>query len=91
MHMCVSRLNSVKHGYFSDNNNQNKSVFPNIDVVKLLLKCGSDVNARNECKSNVLFIASIPYNYNFEVSLKILITSRTMNSNDFNFSLLKHC
>lgn len=67
LHMCASRLNYVKHGYFQDHNLTAKSVFPNIDVVKLLLKCGSNVNARNECRSTPLFIASNPYNYNHEV------------------------
>lgn len=67
LHMCVSRLNFVKHGYFADHNLQSKSVFPNLDVVKLLLNCNAKVNARNECRSTPLFIASIPYNYNFEV------------------------
>lgn len=67
LHMCVSRLNYVKHGYFQDHNLTAKSVFPNIRVVKLLLKCGSNVNVRNECRSTALFIASNPYNYNFEV------------------------
>ena len=68
LHMCVSRLNFVKHGYFADHNLSAKSVFPNLDVVKLLLNCSAKVNARNECRSTPLFIASIPYNYNFEVS-----------------------
>lgn len=73
LHMCVSRLNYVKHGYFADHNMTAKSVFPNLDVVKLLLNCNANVNARNECRSTPLFIASIPYNYNFEVRLKVLI------------------
>ena len=68
LHMCVSRLNYVKHGYFADHNLTAKSVFPNLDVVRLLLNCNAKVNARNECRSTPLFIASIPYNYNFQVS-----------------------
>lgn len=71
LHMCVSRLNFVKHGYFSEQNLTSKSVFPNLEVVKLLLNCNANVNARNECKSTALFIASIPYNYNFEVSFVV--------------------
>lgn len=74
LHMCVSKLNYVKHGYFQDHNLTAKFVFPNINVVKLLLKCGSIVNARNECRSTPLFIASNPYNYNFEVKLLILLS-----------------
>lgn len=67
LHMSVSRLNYVKHGYFADHNMSAKSIFPNLDVVRLLLNCNANVNARNECRSTSLFIASIPYNYNFEV------------------------
>lgn len=76
LHMCVSRLNYVKHGYFVDQNLAGKSVFPNLDVVKLLLNCNSNINARNECRSTPLFIATIPYNYNFEVSKNLLQTEK---------------
>lgn len=68
LHMCVSRLNYVKHGYFADQHLSAKSVFPNLTVVKLLLACNANVNSRNECRSTPLFIASIPYNFKFEVS-----------------------
>lgn len=62
LHMCVSRLNFVKHGYFAEHNITAKSVFPNLNVVKLLLECGAKVNARNDCRSTPLLIASNPYN-----------------------------
>lgn len=55
-------------------------VFPNIEVAKLLIDCGADVNAQNESKSTPLHVASIAYNYvgaviiekkiNFRISLK---------------------
>lgn len=67
LHMCVSRLNYVKHGYFADQHLSAKSVFPNLAVAKLLLNCNANVNAKNECRSTPLFIATIPYNYDFEV------------------------
>lgn len=73
LHMCVSRLNYVKHGYFVDHNITTKSVFPNLNVVNLLLKCNAKVNARNFSRSTPLFIASNPYNYNFEVILGFYI------------------
>ncbi|CRK86871.1 CLUMA_CG000696, isoform A [Clunio marinus] len=79
LHMCVSRLNYVKHGYFADHNMTAKSVFPNIDVVKLLLNCNANVNARNECRSTPLFIASIPYNYNFELIETLLKVGAEMD------------
>lgn len=68
LHMSVSRLNYVKHGYFADQNLNTKTVFPNLTVAKLLLDCDANVNSRNECRSTPLFIASIPYNFKFEVS-----------------------
>lgn len=71
LHMSVSRLNYVKHGYFADQNLSAKTVFPNLTVVKLLLDCDANVNSRNECRSTPLFIASIPYNFKFEVSQQI--------------------
>lgn len=79
LHMCVSRLNFVKHGYFADHNLTAKSVFPNIDVVRLLLNCNANVNARNECRSTPLFIASIPYNFNFELIEMLLKSGAEMD------------
>uniref|UniRef100_A0A1B0DQ18 Ankyrin repeat domain-containing protein 54 n=1 Tax=Phlebotomus papatasi TaxID=29031 RepID=A0A1B0DQ18_PHLPP len=63
LHLSVSRLNVIKSGYFSDDNNLTV-IFPSLEVVELLLACGADVNARNESKSTPLHIASMPYNFN---------------------------
>ncbi|XP_055627199.1 protein fem-1 homolog C [Toxorhynchites rutilus septentrionalis] len=62
LHLSVSRLNVIKSGYFTDESSL-KVIFPNVNVVKLLLKCGAYVNAKNESKSTPLLIASLPYNY----------------------------
>lgn len=62
LHLCVSRLNVIKSGYLSDENHLN-IVFPNELVVKLLLDCGMNVNAKNEAKSTALHVAVQPYNY----------------------------
>jgi len=43
-------------------------VFPNADVIKLLIQCGVDVNIKNEAKSTPLHVACQPYNYDNEVS-----------------------
>lgn len=43
-------------------------IFPNDMVVKLLLDCGMNVNAKNEAKSTALHVAVQPYNYNNKVS-----------------------
>lgn len=44
-----------------------QGIFPNLKVVKLLLDCDADVNAKNESKSTALHVASNPYNYVGEV------------------------
>lgn len=49
-----------------------KVIFPNAQVIKLLLECGINVNAKNEVKSTPLHIAAQPYNFNNEVSGKFL-------------------
>lgn len=43
-------------------------MFPNVEVVKFLLKCGANVNGKNESKSIPLHVALMPYNYDEEVS-----------------------
>lgn len=66
LHLCVSRLNVIKSGYFTDDNNS-RIVFPNADVVKVLIQCGSEINAKNESKSTPLHVAALPYNYETDV------------------------
>lgn len=44
-------------------------VFPNIEVAKLLIDCGADVNAQNESKSTPLHVSSIAYNYDGTVRI----------------------
>lgn len=92
LHLCVSRLNIIKSGYFNDATGMRvrkhgwngiksilklflffpkifQGIFPNLKVVKLLLDCDADVNAKNESKSTALHVASNPYNYVGEVCL----------------------
>ncbi|XP_037945042.1 protein fem-1 homolog A [Teleopsis dalmanni] len=71
LHLCVSRLNVIKSGYLSDENNAS-IVFPNSEVIKLLLDCGMDVNAKNEAKSTPLHVAAQPYNFNNDIILLLL-------------------
>ena len=66
LHLSVSRLNVIKSGYFTDDSSL-RVIFPNLNVVKLLLEAGAHVNAKNESKSTPLLIASMPYNYEREV------------------------
>ncbi|XP_055321771.1 protein fem-1 homolog C isoform X2 [Sitodiplosis mosellana] len=66
LHLCVSRLNIIKSGYFNDGTGM-RGIFPNLKVVKLLLECDAEVNAKNESKSTALHVASNPYNYVGEV------------------------
>ncbi|XP_017474251.1 PREDICTED: protein fem-1 homolog C [Rhagoletis zephyria] len=71
LHLCVSRLNVIKSGYLSDENNLT-IVFPNANVIKLLLDCGMNVNAKNEAKSTPLHVAVQPYNYSNDIILLLL-------------------
>ncbi|EDW80634.1 uncharacterized protein Dwil_GK11460 [Drosophila willistoni] len=67
LHLCSSRLNVIKSGYITDDNFADKTVFPNADVIKLLIECGIDVNIKNEAKSSPLHVACLPYNYDNEI------------------------
>ncbi|XP_073969464.1 ankyrin repeat protein mann-cup [Rhodnius prolixus] len=60
LHLSVSRLNTIKSSYFTDDN---QLIFPSMSVIKLLLECGAPVNARNESKSTPLHVAANPYNF----------------------------
>ncbi|XP_065155286.1 protein fem-1 homolog CG6966 isoform X2 [Atheta coriaria] len=62
LHLCVSKLNTIRSGYFSED--EPIAIFPNQTVIEFLLRCGASVNARNESKSTPLHVATVPYNYN---------------------------
>uniref|UniRef100_A0A8D8JRE1 Protein fem-1 homolog C n=1 Tax=Culex pipiens TaxID=7175 RepID=A0A8D8JRE1_CULPI len=72
LHLSVSRLNVIKSGYFTDDSRSNSLIFPNLNVVKLLLEAGAHVNAKNESKSTPLLVASMPYNYERELVYTLL-------------------
>lgn len=42
-------------------------IFPNYDVVSLLLECEARVNAQNDSKSTPLHVATTPYNFNNQI------------------------
>uniref|UniRef100_A0A1Q3F9U8 Putative ankyrin repeat protein n=1 Tax=Culex tarsalis TaxID=7177 RepID=A0A1Q3F9U8_CULTA len=71
LHLSVSRLNVIKSGYFTDDSSL-RVIFPNLNVVKLLLEAGAHVNAKNESKSTPLLVASMPYNYERELVYTLL-------------------
>ncbi|XP_061389317.1 protein fem-1 homolog C [Musca vetustissima] len=70
LHLCVSRLNVIKSGLLNDENLN--VIFPNASVIKLLLNCGMNVNAKNEVKSTALHIAAQPYNFSNEIITLLL-------------------
>ncbi|KAL1138298.1 hypothetical protein AAG570_009986 [Ranatra chinensis] len=63
LHLCVSRLNTIKSSYFADENQFVQLIFPSLSVIKLLLECGASVNVRNESRSTPLHVAANPYNF----------------------------
>ncbi|KAK4875083.1 hypothetical protein RN001_011505 [Aquatica leii] len=62
LHLCVSKINTLRSSYFMDEDPV--PIFPQEDVIKLLLDCGFDVNSRNISNSTPLHIATSSYNYN---------------------------
>ncbi|XP_032596317.1 protein fem-1 homolog C isoform X2 [Drosophila grimshawi] len=66
LHLSASRLNVIKSGYFTEDNFAD-TVFPNAEVIKLLIECGIDVNTKNEAKSTPLHVACQPYNFDNEI------------------------
>lgn len=68
LHLCVSRLNTIRSSYFLDE--EPIMIFPRVSVLKLLLECGANVNAKNEHGWTPLHVATMPYNYsNYLVKL----------------------
>ncbi|KOC59247.1 Protein fem-1 like protein C [Habropoda laboriosa] len=61
LHFCVWKTNTVS-----------STIFPHLEVVRLLLECGANVNARNEWRSTPLHIASDPYNFQNSI-VKLLL------------------
>lgn len=61
LHLCVSKMNTISSTYFATDSTH--TIFPHLEVVKLLLECGANVNARNEWRSTPLHIASEPFNF----------------------------
>ena len=62
LHLCVSKMNTISSTYFTATDSIHR-IFPHLKVVKLLLECGANVNARNEWRSTPLHIASDPFNF----------------------------
>ncbi|EGI62018.1 Protein fem-1-like protein A [Acromyrmex echinatior] len=62
LHLCVSSLNTINSSYFTSADDMH-TIFPRLDVVKLLLDCGAYVDARNIMRSTPLHVASNAYNF----------------------------
>lgn len=63
LHLCVSRLNTIKSSYFAEDNQVNQVVFPDLQVTAVLLQCGAPVRAVNKSRSTPLHVAANPYNF----------------------------
>ncbi|XP_014486869.1 PREDICTED: protein fem-1 homolog A [Dinoponera quadriceps] len=62
LHLCVSSLNTVNSNYFNPADDIH-TIFPRLDVAKLLLECGAYVDAKNILRSTPLHIASRGCNF----------------------------
>ncbi|XP_067212534.1 protein fem-1 homolog A isoform X3 [Linepithema humile] len=74
LHLCVSSLNTINSSYFTSADDIH-TIFPRLEVVKLLLDCGAYVDARNILRSTPLHIASNTYNFDNPDPLKKDITN----------------
>ncbi|XP_050517602.1 protein fem-1 homolog CG6966 isoform X2 [Diabrotica virgifera virgifera] len=70
LHMCVSKLNTIRSNYFM--NEEPIIIFPKASIVHFLLECGASVNERNEQGQTPLHISTLTYNYSEEV-VKLLL------------------
>ncbi|XP_066581895.1 protein fem-1 homolog C [Prorops nasuta] len=71
LHLCVSSMNTITSSYFRTENVQ-ATIFPHLEVIKLLIECGANVNARNASKSTPLHVASDSYNFHNSL-IKLLL------------------
>ncbi|KAK3923380.1 Protein fem-1-like protein C [Frankliniella fusca] len=72
LHLCVSKLNTIKSSYFAEDNQVTLVVFPDFEVTKVLLQCGAPVRATNKSRSTPLHVASNPYNFDNKL-VKLLL------------------
>nr|XP_023011647.1 protein fem-1 homolog C [Leptinotarsa decemlineata] len=61
LHLCVNKLNTIRSSHFTDE--EPIMIFPEANVVKCLLECGAEVNAKNELGCTPLHLSTISYNY----------------------------
>ncbi|XP_070167177.1 protein fem-1 homolog A-like isoform X2 [Polyergus mexicanus] len=71
LHLCVSSSNTINSSYFTSADDIH-TIFPRLDVVKLLLDCGAYIDARNTLRSTPLHIASNAYNFH-NALIKLLL------------------
>ncbi|XP_011137078.1 protein fem-1 homolog A [Harpegnathos saltator] len=71
LHLCVSSLNTVNSNYFNPADDVH-TIFPRMDVAKLLLECGAYVDAKNILRSTPLHIASRGCNFDNQL-VKLLL------------------
>ena len=69
LHLACMRGNKLNNAPIlgEDNGIQNPAFFPSVSVVKLLVECGSKINANNKGGSTPLHTASMSENFNQEI------------------------
>lgn len=59
LHLAVSRSNAMKASSFFEGSHT--TIFPNVEVVNLLLECGLEANVVNHCRATPLHVAAKNY------------------------------
>lgn len=61
LHLVVTKMNTMKPTAFFEDSYT--TIFPDAQVAQLLLECGADIEATNQCLSTPLHVASLRNNY----------------------------
>lgn len=61
LHLVVTKMNTMKPTAFFEDSYT--TIFPDAEVARLLLECGADIEATNQCMSTPLHVASLRNNY----------------------------
>ncbi|XP_040584018.1 protein fem-1 homolog C isoform X2 [Lepeophtheirus salmonis] len=81
LHLTVSESNVLKTQNIIEEGHY--SFFPNLEVLKILVECGANVNAMNSTASTPLHIAAVPQNYRTKIIELLLKNGAHIDIRDF--------